>query len=268
MNTSLLCAAEIASRLHHSHRDVPIYIYDSLASTNITARELAHAGAVHGTVVIAEEQTAGRGRFSRPFLSPKATGLYMSIILHPAEMQLDTPTMITLKAAVEVCEAIEALCPLHPRIKWVNDILINRKKAGGISCETVSSAGNVIMPWVILGIGINVCTPQEYFPLELQQLVTSLYPREDAPFTRNELAAEILNRMLCGLECSTGSPLISSYRSRLMLGMRVTVSGQENEYEALAVDVDDTGGLIVHKDDGTQTVLTAGEISTRLRWGS
>ena len=173
-----------------------IHIYKSLESTNKTAKELAIAGAEHGTVVIADCQTMGRGRYSRKFFSPSGGGLYMSIVLRPEVLHFENPTSVTAFAAVSVCEAIESISKKEPEIKWVNDIFIDGKKACGILTEAVTDFESGGLGWIVLGIGINVCIRTEDFPVDLQPLATSLYPDEKMPGVRNKLSAEIINRIL------------------------------------------------------------------------
>jgi len=135
--------------ISHLSQDIHknVIVYDSLESTNITAKKLAKSGAEHGTVIIADHQSTGKGRHGRSFYSPSGCGLYMSFILHPDRFHFNTPTLITAYAAVAVCEAIESVTDKAPKIKWVNDIFLGDKKICGILTESVidpgSSAGSV-----------------------------------------------------------------------------------------------------------------------------
>ena len=265
----LLSVAGIRRYLMPTLSEAGIHVHDILQSTNITAKRLALEGVTHGTVVLAEEQSGGKGRFERRFQSPRSSGLYMSLVLHPAQLALSTPTLITVLAAVSVCEAIESLSDKKPGIKWVNDILLDGKKICGISCETTMDLESRSMPWVVVGIGINVTTKASSFPEELRQIVGSLYPEGKAEFSRNRLAAEVINRMASSAAAAS-SPnysidLLEKYKKRLvMLNKRITVVLPEGNYQAKAVDVDESGQLIVQKDDGEICTLLAGEISTRL----
>ena len=247
-------------------RGISLHLHHTIPSTNLLARELVLAGATHGTTVLAEEQTAGRGRFARPFLSPEYSGLYFSVVLYASELDLSSPQLLTLRAAVAVCQAIEALTPLKPGIKWVNDILLDRRKVCGISCESISRG---VIPWIIVGIGINITTQEEFFPDDLRRHVTSLYPREEPPFTRSQLTAEILGNLLTPAESLRGVALLEEYRRRLiMLGERITVLDGDLSYEATALDIDTEGCLIVRDDTGNLRTLISGEISTRIRENS
>ena len=237
-----------------------IQIYKSLESTNKTAKEMAVAGAAHGTVIISDCQTMGRGRYSRNFFSP-AGGLYMSLVLRPEGLRFENPTAVTAFAAVAVCEAIESISHKVPEIKWVNDIFLDGKKVCGILTEAVTDFESGGLDWVVLGIGINVTTPTEEFPAELQALATSIYPEEKMPGVRNKLSAEIINRIL-GFEIPPQeTEIFEAYKKRLMvLGKKITVIQNQEEFCATAVDIDAAGHLMVKKESGETIALVSGEI--------
>jgi len=173
-----------------------IFIYDCLESTNKTAKEMAISEAEHGTVVIADSQTAGKGRYGRSFHSPPNHGLYMSLIIKPNQYRFSTPTLITAFSAVTVCEAIEAISDKRPKIKWVNDIFLNGKKICGISAEAITDFESGNTQWIVVGIGVNYSTLATDFPEELRHIAGSVFGLDTPPTTRNHLAAEILNRFL------------------------------------------------------------------------
>ena len=238
-----------------------IHIYKSLESTNKTAKEMAVAGAEHGTVIISDCQTMGRGRYSRNFFSPSGGGLYMSIVLRPEVLHFKNPTSVTAFAAVSVCEAIESISKKVPNIKWVNDIFLNGKKVCGILTEAVTDFESGGLDWIVLGIGINVYIRAEDFPGDLQSLATSIYPDERIPGVRNKLSAEIINRIL-GFETSPSeTEIFEKYKKRLMmLGKEITVNQNQTEYKATAIDVDSVGHLIVKNENGEIITLSTGEI--------
>lgn len=241
-----------------------IRIYKSLESTNKTAKEMAIAGALHGTVIISDSQTRGRGRYSRSFFSPSGGGLYMSIVLRPEIMHFQNPTSVTAFAAVSVCDAIEVISDKTPEIKWVNDVLIDGKKVCGILTEAITDFESGRLEWIVLGIGINVYTRAEDFPEELRSLASSVFPDEKVPGVRNKLAAELINRIL-GFERLPGeTELFERYKKRLMmLGSKVTVMQGQTEYTATAADIDSAGHLIVEKENGEKCILSSGEIRVR-----
>ena len=238
-----------------------IQIYKSQETTHKTAKEMAVAGAEHGTVIISDCQTAGRGRYSRNFFSPSGGGLYMSLVLRPEGLHFENPTSVTAFAAVSVCEAIESISKKAPKIKWVNDIFLDGKKVCGILSEAVTDFESGGLDWVVLGIGVNVSIRTEEFPGDLQSLATSIYPDEKMPGVRNKLAAEIINRIL-GFETSPReTEIFEKYKKRLMmLGKEITVIHNQMEYRATAIDVDSVGRLIVKNENGESISLSSGEI--------
>ena len=241
-----------------------IFVYDSLESTNKTAKEMAISGAKHGTIVIANNQTAGRGRYDRKFYSPSGHGVYMSLIIHPSRMWFETPTLLTIFAAVSVCEAIESITNKEPQVKWVNDIFLEGKKICGILTEAVLDLESGNIQWIVIGIGVNFSTPSIDFPQELQKIAGSVFPDGNSICTRNQLIAEITNRMVSPEKQCNEKQIIEKYRQRLMMiGKKITITGLGDPYEAIALDIDDLGGLIVEKDTGEIVSLSAGEISVK-----
>lgn len=238
-----------------------IQVHKSLESTNKTAKEMAVAGAEHGTIIISDCQTMGRGRYSRNFFSPSGGGLYMSIVLRPEAMHFKNPTSVTAFAAVSVCEAIESISTKVPRIKWVNDIFIDGKKVCGILTEAVTDFESGGLDWVVLGIGINVHTRTEDFPCDLQSIATSIYPDEKMSGMRNRLSAEIINRILGFETLPSETEIFEKYKKRLMvLGKKITVIQNQVEYKATAIDVDSVGHLVVKNESGEHITLSSGEI--------
>jgi BirA family biotin operon repressor/biotin-[acetyl-CoA-carboxylase] ligase len=237
-------------------KNAKILIYPSLDSTMTMAKQLAIADAEHGTVVIANHQTAGKGRYGRSFFSPPGQGVYMSFILHPAKIWLQTPTLITAFAGVAVCEAVEAVSGKISGIKWVNDVFLNGKKICGILTEAITDYESGEISWLVSGIGVNFTTPETH-------IIGSVFANEKPPTTRNHLAAEIINRM-SSLNDPTGDEkiLLEKYKSSLMmLGKKIIVSGAQS-YEATALDIDDAGRLIVKKSPNGEIIsLSSGEVS-------
>ena len=237
-----------------------IKIYKTLESTNKTAKEMAVAGAEHGTVIIADSQTKGRGRYSRSYFSPSG-GLYMSIILRPEVLNFENPTSVTAFAAVAVCEAIESISEKTPKIKWVNDVLIDEKKVCGILTEAVTDFESGSLDWIVLGIGINVYIKTEDFPDDLQTSATSIFPNEKMFGVRNKLSAEIINRILGYDITPREAEIFRKYKNRLaMLGNQVTVIQNKNEYKATVIDIDAAGHLVLKYENGEIITESSGEI--------
>lgn len=262
--TDRLSAAAIESWLSGADWNGKIHVHQLLESTNATAKQMALDGAPHATVVLAEEQSAGRGRMGRHFTSPKHTGIYMSILLRPYWSVQDS-LLVTTAASVAVCRAIEQISSRSAQIKWVNDIYMDGRKVCGILTEAVTDLESGRIESIILGIGVNFCTPAEEFPEELRQKAGSVFTEVPRQVDRNRFAAAVIQEVmaLCGTLAS-GS-FLDEYRERsLVLGKPVQVLPFGKEpYPAQAVAIDEQGGLVLKLPDGTQQALHSGEVSIR-----
>lgn len=260
-----------------------IHVFKTLESTNLTAKKMALDGAPYGTVVIAEEQTRGRGRMGRSFFSPPAGGIYMTFILEP-RFDSARSVLITTAASVAVCKAIEKVTGISCRIKWVNDIYMEDKKICGILTEAVTDFESGHIDHIVLGIGINYSTARSAFPEELSGIAGSLYEKSaktvgnngnhlSEGISRNRLIAEVINQMLEINENLESRDFIEEYKNRsFVLGKEILVIptagiGKERNLAegipASAVDIDPDGGLVVRYRDGTVQTLNSGEISIR-----
>lgn len=247
----------IRQQLHTAVFGRDLRVAAVLPSTNLTARELAQAGAPEGTVVVAAAQTAGRGTRSRSFFSPQG-GVYMSIVLRPREAD---GCLITSCAAVAVARAIERLCPLTARIKWVNDLYVDGRKLCGILTEAGFAPDNTL-DYVVLGIGVNVAAVT--FPPEIADIATSL-GNEGIAVDRNALIAAILEEWETAYATIGNGAFLAESRARsCVLGRRVTVTRGNEQFEATATDINDRGHLLVRKDDGDTITLLSGEVSIQI----
>lgn len=243
--------------------DAEICVFSSVSSTNAKAKEMAGMGAPHGSVAVADHQSAGRGRYGRTFVSPAGCGLYMSVVLKAECLPFDDPARITSVAAALTMDAIEALTGLAPRVKWVNDLFINGKKICGILTEAVTNVESGEISSLVLGIGVNVNTPVEAFPEELRENISSIFIESGQRYSRNRLAAEILRRLLT---LKDPAPALLRYRERLLyVGEHVTVHGPKGSYEALVLGLDEKCRLLVKAKDGEERALSSGEISIRIQ---
>ena len=173
----------------------PVYVHERLDSSNQTAKRLALAGAPHGTLVLAGQQSAGRGRMGRRFESPAGKGIYLSLVLRvpvPASKALG----VTVGAAVAVARAVQKLCGIELGIKWVNDLYYNGKKVCGILTEAGADLESGQLEWLVAGIGLNLTSRPEDWPEELRPIAGSLYPGGPAPVSRAALAGEIARQLL------------------------------------------------------------------------
>jgi len=244
-----------------------ITIYPSLESTNNTAKELATKGADHGTIIMADSQWGGRGRYNRSFYSPAGQGIYISFILRPSKHDLiNNPAFITSYAAVSVCQAIEATTGKDPKIKWVNDIFLDGKKICGILAEANTNLETGSMPWLVLGIGINFTTPDFGFPIEIKETAGALFSKDKPTTTRNHLTATLINGILDFEDTWDRDNIFGQYKERLfILGQRITITQPNGAFfDAVAMDMDNTGRLIVKKDNGELIALSAGEVSLKI----
>lgn len=240
-----------------------IYFYEETDTTNNRARELALEGAPEGTLVVAEKQTAGRGRRGKVWESPLGTGIWMSLVLRP-QIAPTEASVLTLLCGLATAEAIEAETGLSADIKWPNDILINGKKAVGILTEMDCEMSEV--HFVIPGIGINVNTAS--FPPEIAEIATSLYLECGKTVSRRRLVHKVLERLEEHYETFlwTGSfaAMLEDYRKHcITLGKEVHVLGRE-PFFAEALDITPEGELLVRRaDNGKEEVVFSGEVSIR-----
>lgn len=172
-----------------------IRIYDTVNSTNRLAKEAAIAGVNHGTIIIANEQTEGRGRKDHSFYSPKG-GLYMSLILKPDKLSTMVPDTITINTGNSVCDAIYSLLGISPTLKPINDLFIDDKKICGILTEAGTEFETGEVQWIVIGIGINFDSDINAFPADIKKSATSLFAPGKATFTKNQLVAEILTNVI------------------------------------------------------------------------
>lgn len=247
--------------------DYPLEVHKVLDSTNTECKRRVIEGAPHGLTILAEEQTAGRGRLGRDFYSPAKTGIYMSILVHPS-MDGSDAMLLTTAASVAVCRGLTKVLPVELQIKWVNDIYLNGKKVCGILTEAISNFEMGKIDAVIVGIGINYRT--EEFPEDIKDRAGAVETTSDIP--RNQLVAAVLNAFWEIYEHIEDREFIKEYRQRSMvLGKDIRILEKGQWKEAKAVDVNDDGGLVIQIDnsDGSigQRVLQTGEITLRLKDG-
>lgn len=237
--------------------------FAEIDSTNRYVKEIAVNGAVEGTVVIAEKQNAGRGRFGRKFFSPEEKGIYMSILLRP-ELELQQAVLITSMAAVAVARAIEKVSGISAQIKWVNDIFLNKKKVCGILTEAGINAEKQSLEYAVLGIGVNVGTMD--FPEELADIATSVCNECGFFVEKETLIEEILKELEQWYPTLwNGSFLEESKARSILLGKEIRVvdsMAEGGSYPAKAVDLDEMGHLVIERN-GEREVLNSGEVSIR-----
>lgn len=249
-----------------------LYCFAELDSTNNYARTLSQQGAPDGTAVIADCQTAGRGRMNRGFQSPKGKGIYLSVLLRP-QLPPERLPLVTALAGVALCDAVEAVCGVRPGLKWPNDPVLNSRKLCGILTEASLEAETGRLQSLIVGIGVNVLQAPEDFSPEVAAMATSLFQATGQAVSRPRLAAailEALDRMYDDLQRDNLEPWRRTYRADCVnLGKTVQLipfNGGPRE-TARAVDVDGDFSLIVQRPDGTRKTVRSGEVSVRGLWG-
>ena len=238
-----------------------IHYFLNIDSTNSHARELADRGAQEGEVVIAEKQTAGRGRLGREWISPAYANLYCSVILRPKLPPVHAP-QVTLMAAVALADAVASFLPVAPAIKWPNDILVRGKKLAGILTE--SSCDSEHLEFVILGIGVNLNYSEERMPEAIRQRATSLLIAGGKRVQREAFVRRLiqdLDRCYGILEESGFTALAQRWESRFGLrGRRVQVETLDGVILGSARGIDQDGALIVEGKDGALQRVVAGDV--------
>lgn len=238
-------------------------VHKELESTNTTAKARAAEGASEGTVIVSEFQSGGRGRGNRSFYSPSGSGVYMSLILRPT-IQVGSVQLITTAAAVSVARAIENISGKETSVKWVNDIFMGDKKVCGILTEISFSPENGEVDYAVLGIGINVYSPQGGFPEELCEIATAIEPEHPENF-RNRLVAEVWNLFSNYYRALEEKEFYEEYRRRLnCLDRPIRIHSKGLIRTGRATELDRNFNLRVEYDDGSTETLIGGEIS--IRW--
>ena len=245
-------------------KKLPIIVYKTIDSTNTRAKNSAESGEYKDAVFVASEQTAGRGRLGRSFISEGGKGLYLSILLGgplPSDFALSLTTFMSVIAS----RAIEKLTATEPKIKWVNDIYLGGKKLAGILTEGRASNDGLSLEYAVVGIGINLLK-QEFDP-EVKCIATTLEDECGKKVDVNTLAAMIVNDFFENLPLllADSREIASEYKSRsFLIGERVTVIKPTESYNATVTDITDKCELVLALDNGKGEILSTGEVSVRM----
>lgn len=240
-----------------------IQYFDRIDSTSSYLQSLAAMGAPEGTAVFADSQSAGKGRLGRSFHSPAGSGLYMSVLLRP-DCRPEKIMHLTCAVAVAVCQAIENVTGFRPQIKWVNDIVWQGKKLGGILTSLSVNATTGLVDWAIVGIGINCANIA--FPEALKQIATSLGAVTGQQIDRTVLAAELVRQLAFMRDDLTekhGKYLEQYRKNCVVIGKNVRLIRGDECREAMVLDIDEDGALIVRLADGRIETVNSGEVSLR-----
>lgn len=259
----ILSSYSIKQHLKNPHLDISVF--SSVTSTNTILKEMAEQGAKEGTVIIAEEQTAGRGRTGKQFYSPKGTGIYISILLRP-DIPAEESLFLTTSAAVATARAIEDVSDKRALIKWVNDIYLEDKKTCGILTEGAFNVETGKLDYAIVGIGINVCIPDGGFPDNIKDIATAIFDKQtDSINKRSILIANLLDYFMEYYKDFKSKSYVKEYIERSMIiGKTITVIEGSKTSVAKAIDIDKNCRLKVQFEDGTTKWLSSGEVSTKI----
>ena len=256
--SDLLSAEGIRVNLPENYKNCPITVLNVTDSTNNQAKMLAADKTAHGTILLAEEQTAGRGRYGKSFFSPRGAGLYMSIVLKP-HSGIAEPQMITIATALAVCRAIEKLTDKKPQIKWVNDIYLEGKKICGILSEAVTDFESGNVESIVVGVGVDCTTSEAIIPQEFRGIIGSLGTGQ---ISRNCLAAEIAAGVLDNFENLSDKEIIDEYRKRsFMFGKDISFMRGNEKLSATVTGISDSGSLLVRLNSGEDIALNSGEVT-------
>lgn len=263
-DSDVISAEGIRLELKKEYQNEEICVCKCLDSTNQEVKRRALEGAGEGFVVLAEQQTGGKGRRGRSFCSPPGTGIYMSVLFRPTAEQSGDVVLVTTAAAVAVCRAVRRVLGEEPEIKWVNDVYLRGKKICGILTEAVSDFESGRIDTVVVGIGINYRVPENGFPEELREIAGAVCT-EDNLVPRNSLVAAVINELFDLYKGLSGKTFMKDYRKwSNVLGKEVKFSSGDSWEYGTALDIDENGGLIVRKKDGEKLVLRTGEITLRV----
>lgn len=261
----ILSVVGIKQELLKENQYLHVEVEKQIDSTNTRLKQMVTEGEHRDMVLLAEEQTQGRGRFGRAFFSPYGTGLYMSFLLHP-QLQYREGELLTISAAVAVAKAIEKISGEEAQIKWVNDIWMRGRKIAGILTEASTSLESGQLEYAIIGIGINVTEPAQGFPEELKDIAHSVFPKAiKKENLRNQLAGEIINQFMSYYRKIREREFLEEYKKRsFVVGKDISVLRMGQKRNAKALEVDNQCHLKVQYEDGTIEYLSSGEVSIRV----
>ncbi len=241
-----------------------LFRFDEIDSTNNYAKKMANEGCPHGTVIVAERQTLGRGRVGRQWQSDNSSGLWFSIVVRP-DLEPERIQIITLAAAIAVVEGLREELEINCGIKWPNDIILDSSKLGGILTELSAEPGHV--NYVVVGIGINVNQSLSDFDTDLQNKATSIYINTGKKYSRVRLLGSILSSFeeiySTFLKGRTEEIIDRWNRYSVTVGKEVKIVSKDIEYIGTAQSIASDGKLVVKCKDGRTINVSAGEVQVR-----
>lgn len=240
------------------HPEVKVQVFREISSTSLIMKQMALESKLpQGSIVVANEQMKGKGRKGRDFYSPKNSGLYLSVLLYP-DKTVQESLELTAKAAVAVCRAVEKCCKISLKIKWVNDLYLKEKKVCGILTEAVTDLETGDIEFVVIGIGLNLKSPKEGFPGELQQKAGAILSAGET-VDRNWLAATIVNELLKETD-KKGIPQ-EYIRNNLVPGRTICLVQGTDRRIVKAEEILPDGRLLIQTEQGREEILSGADVS-------
>lgn len=240
------------------HPEVKVQVFREISSTSLIMKQMALESKLpQGSIVVANEQMKGKGRKGRDFYSPKNSGLYLSVLLYPDKTVRES-LELTAKAAVAVCRAVEKCCKISLKIKWVNDLYLKEKKVCGILTEAVTDLETGDIEFVVIGIGLNLKSPKEGFPGELQQKAGAILSAGET-VDRNWLAATIVNELLKETD-KKGIPQ-EYIRNNLVPGRTICLVQGTDRRIVKAEEILPDGRLLIQTEQGREEILSGADVS-------
>lgn len=239
---------------------------ECVTSTNVIVRSRAENSENEGLLLVAGEQTAGKGRLGRSFSSQKGTGVYFSLLLRPELSPADS-LLITTCAAVAVAKAINEITGKEPYIKWVNDIYISDRKVCGILTQASFDSEGDKLAYAVLGIGINICFDENSMPEEIKDIAGGIFENENVPIdAASRIVGRTIDIFMTEYDNLTEKKILDYYKTHSYLdGKRITVIKPDGEHTATALGINDDLSLNVRYDNGENGRLFSGEVSTKVR---
>ncbi len=256
----------LLSRLGNHPWASRVSVLEVAASTNTLLKTQTLQGAPEGTAIFADRQTGGRGRMGRTFQSPGGMGIYLSVLLRP-NCPPQELMHLTCAVAVAAADAVEETCGFRPGIKWINDLVVDGKKLGGILTELVLNPKTGLAEGAVIGIGLNCRQRAADFDESIRSMACSVEMVTGKPLDREALAAALVNA-LWSMELSDKAGIMARYRQDcITLGKEVSILRGDSVGHGKTIALDDNGGLLVEFSDGHRETVNSGEVSIRGLYG-
>lgn len=255
----MINANKILDKITQLHE---VKTFESIDSTNNYAKEIAKLSTVKNTLIIANHQSAGRGRGSNKFFSPQDEGLYMSLLLKD-KISINDAQLITIASALAIRKSIFESFKINVTIKWINDIMLNNKKVGGILVEGSLYDNYKEYEYLVIGIGLNIKKSQ--VPDELVHIYTSLLEHTQIKLSMNDFLINLLTNIFNYLDLMITHPntLIDEYKKYCtVLNKKITINNSNQTYTA--IDINNLGNLVVLDEYGKEKIFNSGEVSIKL----